>query len=194
MPLGIFCSFTCSEVCSGGFWGSFSSLHTVHTYLPVAVFVSRFQIEKYDVWGPSQQLRSSQVCNIWSLRQQRKREAKKHACLKSTMELDWDENNEPNLVCSIVWGPPTLGARGELPLLPPPVSGTGSTHKFQELSIRLDHALQWFKCVCTKQKCKEFLAFSTQSCPEVRFVIDSTSCSNKESFKHQSRDSSFSWK
>ena len=38
-------------------------IHTC-TYLPVAVFVSRFQIEKYDVQGPSQRLHSSQVCNI----------------------------------------------------------------------------------------------------------------------------------
>ena len=116
-----FCGFTCSEVCSGGFWGSFSSLHTVHTYLPVAVFVSWFQIEKYDIRGPTQQLRSSQVCNIWSLRQQCKREAKKQAYLKSTMDLDWDENNEPDLVCSIVWGPPHTGGPGQTaPVAPPP--------------------------------------------------------------------------
>ena len=34
-----FCDFTCSEVCSGGFRGSFSIIHKVHKYLPVAVFL-----------------------------------------------------------------------------------------------------------------------------------------------------------
>ena len=29
----------CSEVCSGGFWSSFSCMYSVHTYLPIAVFV-----------------------------------------------------------------------------------------------------------------------------------------------------------
>ena len=38
-----------------------------------------------------------------------------------------------------------------------------------------------------KQKCKEFLGFSTQSFPEVRFLIDSSSCSNKMSLKYQYR-------
>ena len=27
--------FTCSEACSGGFWGSFLCMHTVHTYIPI---------------------------------------------------------------------------------------------------------------------------------------------------------------
>ena len=33
-----FWDFTCSEVCSGGSWGSFSCMHTAHIYLQVAVF------------------------------------------------------------------------------------------------------------------------------------------------------------
>ena len=38
-----------------------------------------------------------------------------------------------------------------------------------------------------KQKCKKFLAFSSRS--EVRFLVDSSSCSNNKSYKHQSRTS-----
>ena len=182
------------------FWGLLRLLFepTYSTYIPASCRL-RFTVSDrkvYDIRGPSQRLRSSQVCNIWSLCQQRKREAKKQACLKSTMDLDWDENNEPNLVCSIVWGPLHWGPRANCPCCPP-LSAALDPHINSRnwiSCIRLDHALQWFKCVCSKQKCKEFLAFSTQSCPEVRFLIDSTSCSNKESFKHQSRDSSFSWK
>ena len=35
-----------------------------------------------------------------------------------------------------------------------------------------------------KQKCREFLAFNS---PEVRFLVNSSSCSNKKSYKRQSR-------
>ena len=40
----------------------------------------------------------------------------------------------------------------------------------------IDHVLQWFTRNKSKQKCKEFLAFSS---PEMRFLQDSSSCSNK---------------
>ena len=36
------------------------------------------------------------------------------------MDLDWDENNEPDLVCSIVWGPPHTGGPGQTALVAPP--------------------------------------------------------------------------
>ena len=43
------------------------------------------------------------------------------------------------------------------------------------------------KLFLSKQECKDFLALSSQPCAEVRFLIDSSSCSNKKSFKLQSR-------
>ena len=45
------------------------------------------------------------------------------------MDLDWDENNELDLVCSIVWGPPHTGGPGQTApaVLPPPVSGTATS-------------------------------------------------------------------
>ena len=38
-----FWDFTCSEACSGGFWGFFSCIRTVHMYLEVVIFIYRFQ-------------------------------------------------------------------------------------------------------------------------------------------------------
>ena len=76
--------------------------------------------------------------------------------------------------------------------------------QFEWACVKLDPPINsgnWISCVTlyrscvavdskakfgSKQKCKEFLAFSSQSRPEVRLLIDSSSCSNKKSFKSQS--------
>ena len=41
------------------------------------------------------------------------------------------------------------------------------------------------KIFLVKQKCKEFLAFTSL---EVRFLVDSSSCSNNKSYKRRSDD------
>ena len=49
-----------------------------------------------------------------------------------------------------------------------------STHKLNFFSGRLYHALQWI------QKNYEFLAFSSQFCPDVRFFINSIAAAATE--------------
>ena len=102
-----FWDFTCSEVCSGGSWGSFSYAHSSYIYtckMPSSISCFRSKSMTYRALASG--LRSSHVRWLWCLRQQHKTWSRLTSVEKLYPRY-W-----PIGKCS-VWGPPYTGGPGQ---------------------------------------------------------------------------------